>query len=433
MNNRRVVVTGLGIVSNIGIGKSLFWSNLIKGKTNISKINFKDCDLSQFRSKFVALVNDFNFEKYFDGFRHGEHLGRTSKFALVGAKLALEDACFDLEEHNKGKFKYSLKGVNAEKVSVILGVGGSIFDVIEDNYKNFFRDKGPRSFSRHLVGNISSAAPAIHITNTFGIHGTNYVVPCACASSNEALLDAFRRITLGVDDVVISGGADAFIAPASFGGFDAMKVFATKFEDEPNRAYRPFDKDRSGMIMAEASGIVILESLEHALNRGAKIYCEFANGSSRSDAYHIYRPDTSAIYMVKSMKDALQAAEVAPEQIDYINAHGSATEINDPLESKAFKKVFGKNAYNIPISSTKSMTAHSIGATGALEAAATSMSIYKSKIPPTINLDNPDIENGCDLDYVPNVARDLEVNYALSNSFGFGGLNTTIVLKKYRK
>ena len=429
----RVVITGVGPVSNIGTGKDEFWNNLISGKTNISKIDFEGYDMSQYRSKFAGLVNDFDFDGHFGKFPHRDQLGRTSKFALVGTKYALDDANISLKDVDSSKEKYTMDDIDSDRASVILGVGGPIFDVIDENFIGFIKHNGPCVFSRHMVANISNASPPAHITRTYDLHSDSHTVTAACASTNLALIEAYQRITLGLDDVIISGGADAFITPSSFGGFDRMRVLATNFSDDPNKAYRPFDKDRSGMILAESAGILVLESLDHALERGADIYCELLQGSSKSDGYHIYRPESSGKYMVKAMSNTLDINNLTPKDIDYINAHGSSTILNDSIESKAIKEVFGKEAYNIPVSSTKSMHAHSVGASGGLEAIAVALSIYNSKIPPTVNLDNPDYHRGCDLDYVPNVARDKEVNYALSNSFGFGGINSTLAFKKFER
>jgi 3-oxoacyl-[acyl-carrier-protein] synthase II len=439
---KRVVITGLGLVSNIGIGKNEFWNNLINGKRNFTHTNFNGYDKSQYRSQLVALVDSFNFSDFFETFPDVGDIGRTTQFSLVATKLALEDSGLGLNKINHKKSLaehktkipkhrlYTVSKVDTDRVSLILGVACSQYDVLGRSYKNFFEKNGPHAFNDFSVSNVSAAAPTTYVSNVFDVHGVNYVTPCACASSNVAIFNAYKRIALGIDDVVITGGADACVTPDSYGGFDKMGAFATKFMDEPNKAYRPFDKDRSGMIMAEAAGILILESLDHALKRNATIYCEFLGGSETSDANHPFRPDLTGVYIAKAMQRALEMCSLAPNDIDYINAHGSATVLNDWIETKAIKKVFGENT-QVPISGTKSMTGHSIGATGSLEAIATSLAIYNSIIPATMNLDSPDVDHGCTLDYVPNEARNCNIRHAISNSFGFGGINSSIVFKKH--
>jgi 3-oxoacyl-[acyl-carrier-protein] synthase II len=303
-------------------------------------------------------------------------------------------------------------------------------DLAEKWFRNFLRHDGPKRVSPFALPHAIVSSVPVCVSIKYGLKGTSFVVPSACASSNHALIEAYKQILLGDEKVIISGGAEACITPFVFGGFDALNAMS-KRNDEPEKASRPFDKDRDGFVMGEGAGIVILEELNHALDRGAHIYCELTGYGTTSDAYHITAPDPDAEMQAKAMKEALKRAGSAPEEIDYINAHGTSTPMNDVTETVAIKKALGKQAYNIPISSTKSMTGHLIGGAGGIETVATALTIERKVIPATINLETPGEE--CDLNYVPTKAIERPVQKAISNGFGFGGLNAVILLERFER
>ena len=410
---RRVVITGLGVVSPIGTGVEKFWSNLVAGVSGIDIIKRFDPVEIGLSVHIAGEVKDFEPEKYFDK-KDAQKVSDFIKFAVAAADEAIKDSGL-LE----GKF-------DPYRVGVIIGTGiGGLRDIEEQ--QKVLMEKGPRRVSPFFIpygiSNMASGLVAIR----FGFKGPNYCVVSACATGNHSIGDAMRLIQKGDIDVAIAGGCESAITPLGVAGFASMKALSTR-NHEPQKASRPFDRDRDGFVMGEGAGILVLEEYEHAKARGAKIYAELVGYGATDDAYHITAPcaDGEGAYMC--MKLALEDAGVRPEEIDYINAHGTSTPLNDKSETLAIKRLFGEHAYKLKISSNKSMIGHLLGAAGAVEAVATVKSIQTGIIPPTINLENPDPE--CDLDYVPNKAIEYTVNYALSNSFGFGGTNACLLFKR---
>ena len=427
---KRVVITGLGPVTPIGTGKKEFWRSLMSGRSGARRIEFKSCDMDQFGSQVACPIEDFALANFIDKSKDFKYFGRTSEFALAGTKLALDDAGFALKsvDKEKGQRGYVIKEMDAGEIGVILGVGSQNMDLCEKWFKRFNKNNGPRRISPFALPHIQICSVAVNVTIRYGIKGMAANVSTACASSNHAIIDAYKQILLGDEKVMVTGGADACITPYVFGGFVALNAMSKRNED-PQKASRPFDKDRDGFVMGEGSGIVILEELTHALDRGAHIYCEMTGYGATSDAYHITMPAPDPDMQAKAMADTLKRAKVLPQEIDYINAHGTSTPLNDPIETSAIKMAFGKHAHKIPISSTKSMAGHLIGASGGMETIATALMIERGKIHPTINLETPG--EGCDLDYVPDKAIDKTIHKAMNNSFGFGGQNASILLEKY--
>lgn len=409
---KRVVITGLGPVTPIGIGKGKYWKSLIEGKSGVGYIT--RFDTADFDTKIAAEVRNFDPLDFINK-KEVRRMDRFTQYAIAGTRLALEDGNVDL---NKLKM---------EKVGVILGVGIGGIETLEGEFLKLI-EKGPNRVSPVFIPMmISNMAPG-QISMTFGFKGPTMTVTTACASSTHAIGEAFRMIKNGYVDMVITGGAESSITPLSVAGFCSMKALSTR-NDEPQKASRPFDKQRDGFVMGEGAGILILEELSHALNRGAEIYGEIVGYGSTTDAFHITQPDPEAKGAAKAMRLALEEAAAEYSWVDYINAHGTSTYFNDKLETLAIKIVFKDHAKNINISSTKSMTGHLLGAAGAVEAMATVLAIKEGTVPPTINYEYPDEE--CDLNYTPNKAVKRDINYALSNSFGFGGHNASILFKKF--
>lgn len=410
---RRVVITGLGVVSPIGTGVEKFWSNLVAGVSGIDIIKRFDPVEIGLSVHIAGEVKDFEPEKYFDK-KDAQKVSDFIKFAVAAAEEAIKDSGL-LES----KF-------DPYRVGVIIGTGiGGLRDIEEQ--QKVLMEKGPRRVSPFFIpygiSNMASGLVAIR----FGFKGPNYCVVSACATGNHSIGDAMRLIQKGDIDVAIAGGCESAITPLGVAGFASMKALSTR-NHEPQKASRPFDRDRDGFVMGEGAGILVLEEYEHAKARGAKIYAELVGYGVTDDAYHITAPcaDGEGAYMC--MKLAIEDAGIRPEEVDYINAHGTSTPLNDKSETLAIKRLFGEHAYKLKISSNKSMIGHLLGAAGAVEAVATVKSIQTGIIPPTINLENPDTE--CDLDYVPNKAIEYTVNYALSNSFGFGGTNACLLFKR---
>ncbi len=411
---KRVVITGLGAVTSLGIGKDKFWNSLLEGKPGISYItNF---DTEGFVSKIGGEVKDFKPQEFIDK-KEAKRMDKFSQFAVVGSKLAVEDSELNIDE------------VDKERVGVIVGSGVGGIGTLEAEHTKLM-ERGPRRVSPFFVPMmISNMAPG-QISMLYGFRGPSFTVTTACASGTHAIGEAFRMIQRGASDIIITGGSEAAVSPIAVAGFSNMKALSTK-NDEPEKASRPFDKDRDGFVIGEGSGILVIEELGHALNRGAHIYGEIVGYGATSDAYHITAPDPEAKGAFNSMKLAIEDAGIECSQIDYINAHGTSTYYNDKLETLAIKKLFKEYAYNLNISSTKSMTGHLLGAAGGIEAIASVLATEKDIIPPTINYENPDPE--CDLNYTPNKAVKRKVTYALSNSLGFGGHNATLVFKKFEE
>jgi 3-oxoacyl-[acyl-carrier-protein] synthase II len=408
----RAVITGLGVISPVGNNLDEFWNNLIEGKSGIGLLTrFDTTDLP---TKVAAEVKNFEPTDWINK-KESRHMDRFAQFAIAAAKMALQDSGLDLEK------------VDKERAGTVMGCGIGGVTTFEEQ-KEVLMAKGSGRVTPFFVPMLISNMAAAHLSIEFGLQGSSMTIVTACASATNAIGEALRIIQRGEADVVLCGGTEAPITSLAFAGFCAAKTMSTEKEN-PEQACRPFDKRRSGFVMGEGAGVLILESLEHAQARGAHIYAELAGYGSTSDAYHITTPVPGGAGAIRAMRLALKDAEVSAEDVDYINAHGTSTGPNDSVETAAIKTVFGSVATKLAISSTKSMTGHLMGAAGAIEAIICALSIEQGMIPPTTNYGEPDPE--CDLDYVPNIARKQEVNVAMSNSLGFGGHNATVVIKKF--
>ncbi len=415
MPKRRVVITGLGAVTPIGLDTNEFWDGLINGKNGVAPITHFDA--SKFDTKFAAEVKNFNPDNYFDK-KSVKRLDPFSQYAIASSVQAINDSQINLDKLNK------------ERAGVIFGSGiGGLFTLQTEHWK-YFQNHDPSVISPFFVPMMISDLAAGQISIRFGLKGPNYATTSACATASHAISDAFMIIERGSADFMICGGSEASITEMSIGGFNAMRAIST-WNDRYLEASRPFDKDRNGFVMGEGAGTLILEEMNHAINRGAKIYAELAGIGLTADAHHITAPAPEGEGAVRSMSLAIAEAGLKPEDVDHINTHGTSTPLNDVNETKAIKKVFGEHAYKIVINSTKSMTGHLLGAAGGIEAIATILAIDKGIIPPTINLNNPDPE--CDLNYNPLKATRKEIKVAISNTFGFGGHNATLLFKKFEE
>ncbi|MDK2888340.1 MAG: 3-oxoacyl-[acyl-carrier-protein] synthase [Thermoanaerobacter sp.] len=410
--SNRVVVTGLGIISPVGIGIETFWANITAGKSGVGAIT--RFDASAYDTRFAAEVKDFEPTRFMDK-KEARRMDRFTQFALAATSMALEDANLNLEE------------VDRDRVGVILGSGIGGIETLEEQHRVLLK-RGPGRVSPFFIPMMIANMGAGQIAITHQLRGCNLTVTSACASSSHAVGDAFRLLQWGYADVMITGGSEAPITPLAVAGFSAMKALSTRNE-QPEKASRPFDAGRDGFVIGEGAAILVLETLEHARRRNARIYAEVAGYGTSCDAYHITAPDPEGSGASLSMELALKDAGLPPEKVDYINAHGTSTPLGDRLETVAIKRVFGEHAYRLAVSSTKSMTGHLLGAAGGLEAVVCVLALYHGIIPPTINYEEPDPE--CDLDYVPNQARKAPVEVALSNSFGFGGHNATLIFRKF--
>jgi 3-oxoacyl-[acyl-carrier-protein] synthase II len=409
---RRVVVTGIGLVIPTGIGVPTAWKNVCEGKSGIGPLT--RFDTSRFETKIAGEVKGFNPELSIDK-KEIKRMDLFVQFALAATKEALEDA------------RLKITPEIGEQIGVIVGTGLGGLPTFEKNHTALM-EKGPGRVSPFFIPMLIANMASGHIAMHFGAKGPNTCVVTACATGAHSIGDAFRVIQYGDAEVIIAGGTEANIAPLTVAGFNAMKALSTR-NDEPEKASRPFEKNRDGFVVAEGAGIMILEELEYALKRGAKIYGELIGYGYTADAYHITAPSPDGDGAARCMRMAMKDAGLKPEQIDTINAHGTSTNLNDLTETKAIKTVFGAHAYKIPISGTKSMTGHLLGAAGSTEAIFSLLTIRDGILPPTINYEFPDPE--CDLDYVPNVARRASVGVAMSNAFGFGGTNATLVFRKF--
>lgn len=409
---KRVVITGLGCVTPVGTGKDDFWVNIKSGVSGIDKIT--RFDYTNYQTQIAGEVKDFTPEDYISK-KELKKMDRFTQFAMVASKLAVADSELDLNK------------IDGNRMGTVIGTGIGGVETIEAQHKNLL-EKGNRRVSPFfipmMIGNMAAGQVAIE----FGAKGPSTNICTACASGTNSVGDAFKIIQRGDADIMIAGGTEAAVAEFAVAGFCNMKAMSTN-NDNPQKASRPFDKDRDGFVMGEGCGILILEELESAIKRNAKIYAEIVGYGMTSDAYHITTPVENGEGAARAMQVAINDAGIEPAQIDYINAHGTSTYYNDLYETMAIKSVFGENAKNVSISSTKSMTGHLLGASGAIEAIVCSLAIKDNFVPPTINLENPG--EGMDLDYTPNKGKERTINYALSNSLGFGGHNATIVLKKY--
>ncbi len=410
-NFPKVVVTGIGAVTAIGNNVSDKWDSMVAVRGGAAPITHFDA--STFDSKFAFEVKNFDVTQYISR-KEAQRMDRFTHFAMAAATMAVEDAQINLETINK------------DRVGVIVSSGIGGMNTLLEQYQTVIERGKPDRISPFFIPMmISDISPGL-IAIKFGFRGPNYATVSACATSTHSLAAALMHIQRGDADMMFVGGSEASINVMGVGGFNSMRALSTR-NDSPETASRPFDKDRDGFVIGEGGGVLVLETEEHALNRGAKIYAEFAGFGLTDDAFHITQP--TLIGPVNSMRAAIADADLTPEDIDYINAHGTSTPFNDKNETAAIKEVFGDRAYNMSISSTKSMTGHLLGAAGAVEAITAVLSIKNGIIPPTINYFTPDPE--CDLNYTPNVAAKKEVNVALSNTFGFGGHNATVIFKKY--
>ncbi len=419
MELKRVVITGLGAITPLGNDVATTWEAAKNGKSGAAPITHFDASL--FKTRFACEVKDFNPADHFDR-RKERQLDLYAQYALVAARQAIADSKLDGE------------GVDRDNVGVIVaaGIGGLHTFEEEAGYYACNSEKGPRYnpfFIPKMIGDIASG----HISMEYGFHGPNYGVVSACASSNNAIIDAFNLIRLGKADAIVAGGAEAAVFPAGVGGFNAMHALSTR-NDSPETASRPFSKSRDGFVIGEGSVVLVLEELEHALKRGAKIYAEVAGGGMSADAYHITATHPEGLGAKLAMSRALKDAGMKPEDIDYINVHGTSTPVGDKSEVKAIVDLFGPHAHKLNISSTKSMTGHLLGATGALEAMFSILAVKDDVVPPTINHEEGDEDEDIDytLNFTFNKAQERTVNVALSNAFGFGGHNATVIVKKYK-
>ena len=416
MELKRVVVTGLGAITPLGKSVPEYWDGLVKGVSGADII--QQFDIAKFKTRFACEVKDFEPTNYLER-KEARKLDRFAQFALIASDEAVKDAGISKEN------------VDQDRVGVIFASGIGGITTFQDDVMEFARGDGTPRFNPFFIPKMILDIGAGQISMRYGFRGPNFAVVSACASSTNAIIDAYDNIRLGKADIILSGGSEAVICEAGVGGFNAMKALSER-NDDPKTASRPFDKDRDGFVMGEGAGVLVLEELEHALARGAKIYCEIAGGGATADAYHITAPHPEGLGAKNVMHVALKDAGMRPEDIDYINVHGTSTPLGDIAETKAILSVFGDKAYDLNISSTKSMTGHCLGAAGVIEALACILAVTKNIIPPTINHFTDDPELDPKLNFTFNKAQEKEVNAALSNTFGFGGHNASVIIKKYK-
>ena len=409
---RRVVVTGLGLVTPLGIGLEKNWQALVAGQSGIQKID-RFPNIDAFASRIAGQVPDFRAEDFIEP-KEIKKMDLFIQYSVAAANMAMADSGLKIDPQE------------AENMGVIIGVGLCGIDTIEATERAYL-DGGPRKISPFFIPKVISNLAPGQIAIRHGAKGVNWTPTSACASGTHAIGEAFHLIRRGLQDAVIAGGAESAITPLGVGGFSAMKALSTR-NDEPQRASRPFDRERDGFIIAEGSGVLILEERDRAVKRGAKIYAEVLGYAANGDAYHMTAPAPEGEGAARCMRLSLKDAGITPSEVDYINAHGTSTEYNDTNETQAIKKVFGEQAFKLAVSSTKSMTGHLLGAAGAVEGIFSVLALRHGIIPPTINYENPDPD--CDLDYVPNQARKADIRVALSNSFGFGGTNACVIFRR---
>ncbi len=416
MELKRVVVTGLGALTPIGNTVSEYWENLIAGKSGAAEI--KQFDASKFKTQFACEVKNFNVEDFMDR-KDARKLDQFSQYAMVSASEAMADS--GLMESNP----------NQDRIGVIWGSGIGGLKTFQDEAQNFFAGDGTPKFNPFFIPKMISDIASGHISIKYGLRGPNYVTVSACASSTNAIIDAFNLIRLGKADAIVTGGSEAAVNEMGMGGFNALKALSTR-NDSPETASRPFDAERDGFVLGEGAGALILEEYNHAIKRGAKIYAEVCGGGMSGDAYHMTAPHPEGIGARNVMIAALEDAEMNANEIDYVNVHGTSTPLGDIAETKAILQVFGEHAYDLNISSTKSMTGHLLGAAGAIEAIACILAVKNDIVPPTINhfTDDPELDNK--LNFTFNKAQHRTVNVAISNTFGFGGHNTSVIVKKFK-
>ncbi len=409
---RRVVVTGVGAVTPIGNNVPAFWQAIRSGECGIDTV--KSFDASGMKTQIAGEIKDLDVAQFIEK-KEARKMDKYTHYALIAASEAIENSGLDMEKED------------AWRVGVITGSGIGGIQTLEEQHKTLL-DRGPGRVSPFFIPMMIANMGAAQIAIKYGMRGINENVVTACASSNNAIGDAYRHIQYGTNDVIVVGGAEAAVSPLAFAGFCNMKAMSTR-NDDPKHASRPFDAERDGFVLSEGAAFIVLEELEHAKARGANIICEMVGYGATDDAYHITSPIPGGAGGAKAMELAIKDAGIEPSDITYINAHGTSTQYNDHFETDAIKSVFGDAAYKVAVSSTKSMTGHMLGAAGGTEAIVCALAIRDGFIPATINYENPDPD--CDLDIVPNVGRDQEVKYAMSNSLGFGGHNATVVFKKY--
>ncbi|OLD58806.1 MAG: beta-ketoacyl-[acyl-carrier-protein] synthase II [Ignavibacteria bacterium 13_1_40CM_2_61_4] len=412
---RRVVVTGIGAVTPIGLSAKEFWANAIAGKSGAAKI--ASFDASDYDTKIACEVKGFNPLDFMDK-KTSNRMDLFTQYAMACAEMAVKDSCLNLEKEDR------------ERIGVIFGSGIGGMWTWHRQMQTVYQTGGPHRISPFFVPMMIADIAAGCISMRFQVKGPNYATTSACATSSHAIADAFMLIQRNDADVIFTGGSEAAVCPMGVGGFNAMKALSTR-NDEPEKASRPFDAQRDGFVIGEGAGILILEELDHALTRGARIYAELSGIGLTADAYHITAPAPGGEGAIRSMRLCMKDAGVKPEEVDYINAHGTSTPFNDKSETQAIKAVFGEHAYRLGISSTKSMTGHLLGAAGAIEAIVAVLSTYDNIMPPTINYEFPDPD--CDLNYLPNKAVKKTVRVAISNTFGFGGHNASLLFKGFQR
>ena len=415
MQLKRVVVTGLGALTPIGNTVSEYWNNLLAGKSGAAPI--KQFDAALFKTQFACEVKGFDVEQFIDK-KEARKMDQFTQYAMVSVMEAVDHS--GLIESNP----------NLDRIGVVWGSGVGGLKTFQDESKAFFEGDGTPRFNPFFIPKMIADIAAGQISIKYGFRGPNYVTVSACASSNNAIIDAFNLIRLGKADAIITGGSEAAVNEMGMGGFNALKALSTR-NDDPETASRPFDLDRDGFVLGEGAGALILEEYEHAIKRGATIYAEVVGGGLSGDAYHMTAPHPEGIGARNTMIAALEDAEIGPDQIDYINVHGTSTPLGDIAEVKAIQAVFGEHAYDLNISSTKSMTGHLLGAAGAIEAIACVLAVKNDIVPPTINHFTDDPEIDPKLNFTFNAPQKRIVNYAISNTFGFGGHNTSVVVKKF--
>ena len=411
---KRVVITGLGAITPVGNTAEAFWQALLAGQSGIGAIT--RFDAANYDAKIAGEVKGFDPTAFIDK-KEARRMDRFTQFAIAASRMALTDSGLDLEEEDRSR------------IGAFVGSGIGGMDTLHEQYRTLF-EKGPNRISPFFIPMMIANMAAGQVSIAFGLQGPSSCVVTACATGTNCIGDAMRVIQRGDADVMVAGGTEAAVSPAGMAGFCAMKALSTR-NDAPEKASRPFEKDRDGFVMGEGSGIVVLESLEHALARGARIYAELAGYGTNADAYHVTAPAPEGAQAARCMELAINDAGLTVADIDYINAHGTSTPLNDKNETLGIKALFGNQAKNVAVSSIKSMTGHLLGAAGGIECVATALTVVNDMMPPTINYDTPDPD--LDLDYVPNQARAKTVRAALSNSFGFGGHNATLLVKKFEK
>lgn len=416
MELKRVVITGLGALTPIGNDVNSFWSSLIAGKSGAAMI--KQFDASLFKTQFACELKDFIIEDHLDR-KEARKMDQFSQYAVVASTEAIEDA--GLLSSNP----------NLDRIGVVWGSGVGGLKTFQEEAKGFFEGDGTPRFNPYFIPKMIADIASGHISIKYGFRGPNYVTVSACASATNAIIDAFNLIRLGKADAIITGGSEAAVNQMGMGGFNALKALSTR-NDSPETASRPFDLDRDGFVLGEGAGALILEELNHAIKRGAKIYAEVAGGGMSGDAYHLTAPHPEGIGAKNTMNAALEDAEMSPSEVDYVNVHGTSTPLGDIAEIKAIESIFGEHAYKLNISSTKSMTGHLLGAAGAIEAIACVLSVKHDLVPPTINHFTDDPELNPKLNFTFDKAQSRTINVAMSNTFGFGGHNTSVIVKKFQ-